>query len=241
MKLPIPCMKCGFPAEGEIPDFTLYSMPVCDDNLYRFTCKRGHRTTTVVQEEKFELLFEIAINAIADGYYREAVASSTSSLERFYEFAVRIILHFHSVNEGEFEKGWKQMRNQSERQMGAYIAAYLLHFKACPDLLNQKRVEFRNEVIHKGRIPTRDESIDYVNSILELIVPTLKACKVGMFSSLNQVYGKRLSAIHSKIGRESRATMTTGTTINALSSPESEHPSSIGDKLQMLEIKRYRG
>lgn len=38
-----------------------------------------------------------------------------------------------------------------------------------PKLLKNRDVEFRNNVIHKGVIPTRKQAIEYGNSVLEII------------------------------------------------------------------------
>src|SRR5262249_12518231 len=131
MKLPMVCMKCGFPKEGT-PDFTLYDAEVRDDGVYRFGCRCGHETVVVVQEDKLEILLEIGLNAIVDGYYREAVSSTTSALERFYEFYLRVVARHHGVPESAFEVAWKAMKNQSERQLGAFVTAHLLHESIAP-------------------------------------------------------------------------------------------------------------
>lgn len=65
------------------------AVEVRDENHYALTCPKGHRNVVVLQQQKFEVLFEIGAHAIEDGYYREAVSSFTASLERFYEFFVR--------------------------------------------------------------------------------------------------------------------------------------------------------
>ena len=49
--------------------------------LLQIKCSRSHETTAILQEQKFEILFDIGAHAILDGYYREAVSSFTSSLE----------------------------------------------------------------------------------------------------------------------------------------------------------------
>ena len=50
---------------------------------------------------KFELLYDLAINALADGYLREAVASATSAMERYFEFFVKTAWR---VSDLEFDK-----------------------------------------------------------------------------------------------------------------------------------------
>jgi hypothetical protein len=53
---------------------------------------------------KFEVLFDLAANAIVDGYYREAIASFAASLERFFEFFVHVACLKQGVEEDVFEK-----------------------------------------------------------------------------------------------------------------------------------------
>jgi hypothetical protein len=89
MRIPMFCVKCvqnGNPAMA-----FLKNADVRDDGVYEIECPHGHSGVIAVQEMKFEILFELAANAIFDGYYREAVASFASGLERFFEFYVRII------------------------------------------------------------------------------------------------------------------------------------------------------
>lgn len=144
-----------------------------DNGLYEITCPFEHVTSMPVQEQKFEILFDLGFYAIADGYYREAVSSFTSSLERFYEFYINATAYKNGVESLEFDKSWKKMSNQSERQLGAFIISYLIENKTSPILLDDKKINFRNNVIHKGKIPTRQEAIDYGKSVSELIFPTL--------------------------------------------------------------------
>ncbi len=63
-----------------------------DGNNYTFTCENGHKQTVLLQQQKFEMLFEVGANAILDGYYREAVSSFASSLERAYQFFSTVCL-----------------------------------------------------------------------------------------------------------------------------------------------------
>jgi hypothetical protein len=50
-----------------------YSFELKDENLYSLTCNHGHNTNLLLQNPKYEILFEIGTQAIADGYYREAI------------------------------------------------------------------------------------------------------------------------------------------------------------------------
>lgn len=68
----------------------------------------------------------------------------------------------------------EKVSSQSERQLGAFIFLFTQHFKTKPELLHDNLVKLRNEVIHKGKIPTKDEAIKYGQEILELITGYLK-------------------------------------------------------------------
>ncbi len=48
------------------------------------------------------------------------ISSFTSSLERFYEFCIKVFCENNSMNDDTYNKVWKQVSNQSERQLGAF-------------------------------------------------------------------------------------------------------------------------
>jgi|ERR1700722_11323766 len=241
MKLSIPCMQCGFPKDGTSQDFKLYSVPVRDDSVYEIICCRGHKTVTVLQEEKYEILFEIAINAVSDGYYRDAVASATSSLERFYEFFVRVVCRAYKIPAPELEAAWKHVKSTSERQLGMFLATHILHFKKAPMLMPGKRVEFRNDVIHKGHIPLKEEAVNYINTVLELINPILIEIKKTMADSAQALTMERLTERHSRLGEIPRATMSIGSLVSLVLSLSEPHPTNIEAALKRIEDKRFKG
>lgn len=86
-----------------------------NDGVYTIRCPKGHQGVIVLKKLNFELLFDLGINAIGDGYYREAVASITSALERFYEFFIKTVWHAQGLSFEIIDKNWKSMSNQSER------------------------------------------------------------------------------------------------------------------------------
>ncbi len=47
---------------------------------------------------RFEVLTETAMQAIVDGYYREAVASFAASLERIFQFYVEVVTHSKGID-----------------------------------------------------------------------------------------------------------------------------------------------
>jgi len=163
--------------EDATSDKYITAVEVRNDGRYEVTCSKGHKSVTILQEQKFEVLFDIGAYAIVDGYYREAVSSFTSSLERFYEFVIMAVLFDKGISEEDLKKAWKLVERQSPRQIGAFIFIYLTEFGMPPILLSRDNVDFRDEVIHQGRIPTRQEALNYGQAVLDVVRPVLKQVK----------------------------------------------------------------
>ena len=130
-----------------------------------FTCTNGHSTTIVIESPKFSILFELGVLAWSAGFYRESVANMASSLERLYEFYIFYITSEKGIALDQFQKVWKLMSNQSERQLGAFLALYLLDNNDKPPLISNNLISFRNKVIHKGYIPTMEEALKYGGAV----------------------------------------------------------------------------
>ncbi len=171
----MPCMACL--QEFGQPTNEFATLEFRDDGRYEVCCSRGHNSVTALQQQKFEILFDIGANAIIDGYYREAISSFSSSLERFYEFCIKVFCEKRKISEDVFKKSWKQMSNQSERQLGAFLISWANEFGEPPTLLSTADSGFRNAVIHKGKIPTKDEALKYGNTIMRLISSKIEKIK----------------------------------------------------------------
>lgn len=176
MKLRINCMQCF--QDQRHPSLEFQPVETRDDGLYSSTCSNGHTTLTVIQEQKFEVLFDFGAMALIDGYPREAVTSIAAAIERFYEFYVVTTSLKHGMEITDFQKAWKHVENQSERQFGAYLFAYLIdHNGGEPPVIDNEKPnligvskgntktwkEFRNAVVHKGYIPSVSETLAYGN------------------------------------------------------------------------------
>jgi hypothetical protein len=169
-----------------------------DSGVFHLTCSRGHQSVTVLQQNRSELLFEIACNAINDGYYREAVSSFAASLERFYEYAIRVILNNTDTSQEVFKSCWKEVSNQSERQLGAFIFLWAAFLGEKPGILTSDWTSFRNKVVHKGSIPNKDEAIAFGEAVYELISPLrarlsremADACQRVLFEMLHELRPK---------------------------------------------------
>ncbi len=234
MKLYILCMECL--KVSVQPDINMFQLvEVRDNNTYELTCSRGHHTVTVLQQQKFEVLLEIGANAIIDGYYREAVSSFTSSLERFYEFAIRVLLENSTSSEklGSpeklFQDCWEDV-SLTERQLGAFIFIWAYCFGEKPKLLSKKvrlrsksLEKFRNNVIHNGIIPTKEEALKYGNAVIEVIRPNIQQLQERFSTEVEKVTSRDIRDSRSKVGEDKpvASTMETLTSIGLTSEQDS--------------------
>ncbi|MDO6607752.1 hypothetical protein [Saccharophagus degradans] len=168
MKIYLSCYKCNHQKK--------YPSTLVDNGIYELACDNGHKISICLQQTKFEQLYEISLNAILDGYFREAVASMNAAIERFYEFYIEFVMTENKRGD-TFNDAWSRVSSQSERQLGAYIFLYTIKNNRLPPLLSNNKVSFRNSVVHKGEFPTADKTTDFCKSATDVIVPVLKEMK----------------------------------------------------------------
>jgi len=172
------------------------AVSIRDDSIYNVECICGNSFTAILKKELFEILFESGANAFLDGYYREAVTSFATALERFYEFAIKVMMSKQEIDVRLFDDTWKLVKSQSERQLGGFIFCWLAMFQETPDLLKQNSatgVSFRNAVTHKGKIPTKEEAFNFGERIFNLIETYMKMlrgadCSAEMRSVNHQTF-----------------------------------------------------
>lgn len=199
MKLFLPCTKCR-EEFGQLAQFLF--VEVRDDSTYRLTCPFEHKTVMVHKKQKFEVLSEIGANAILDGYYREAVSSFASSLERFYEFAIQVLLESSGASEKLFETSWKKVSNESPKQLGAFIFLWASCFNETPKLLSDDQVKYRNKVIHKGIIPTKEEALKFGNAVIDVIRPQIQQLQNKFLNEVRRVTSYHLRDIYAEVGMD---------------------------------------
>lgn len=172
MRLPLPCVHCTTPVP-DAPAGTFSALFVFveleGEHRFRITCPKGHTSVIGLRQPRFKILFESGAHALLDGYYREAVATFASSLERFHEYWLRATCLEQGVPVAAFDETWKHLSRQSERQFGAFLVTYLRARGVVPSHLPPKLVEFRNEVVHKGAFPTSAETHAYAEQVMRLI------------------------------------------------------------------------
>ena len=198
MILRLICPKCVYEAAKKQLSSASVSVPspisrIADDGKYEVKCALGHESIVFVDNVKFELLFELGVNSLVDGYPREAVSSFTAALERFYEFYWRVVMCHLAISFEEIDKTWKSISKQSERQLGAFVTAHFALMNTSPKLLNtNQEVKFRNQVIHDGYVPKIEEAISYGNTVMHLINQALNGLRENAFAAVEATY-KRMS------------------------------------------------
>lgn len=183
MKLYLPCLQCKLDGLND----TFVQMEFDESNTYKVECDNGHKNIIIVEQEHFEILYELGAMALLDSYTREAVSSFATSVERFHEYCIKVILNAMGVDEKTCTDTWKYVSRYSERQLGAFYFLYLSYFKRTPKNFHQTWSEFRNKVIHNGYIPKHDEARNYAKHVYDYIIETISELKETCESSMRKV------------------------------------------------------
>src|SRR5260221_8372657 len=126
MRIHLSCHKCTQTiAEGESGIAYSKVVLINDSGTYVMECPAGHTSTIVLRTPKHEVLYLIAANAILDGYTREAILSFAASMERYFEFAIKVLARSKGIPPATLETAWSLIAKQSERQLGAIVMAWL--------------------------------------------------------------------------------------------------------------------
>lgn len=156
---------------------------VNDEGFYTVTCPKGHSVACALSNRIYELLFDRAGCALLDGYYREAIATFASALERFFEFYVRVVARHRGIEQQVIAKFWKPIGNRSERQLGAFYFAYLIQ-NQCEFPVRQKMEELRNTVVHKGAFASEQDARSYGAYVYDTICRLLETMRRDMTEAL---------------------------------------------------------
>jgi hypothetical protein len=166
MKLPVPCVVCS---KGRKAGELIVALGELDETGVIYAeCAASHRTAIIYDARRYEVLLRSAGRALLSGFANEAIASLAAALERAYEFYIRVICRRHSIDDKEIAAAWKEVGNQSERQLGAFGFLYLLD-NGKPLLLNKKIHEIRNRIVHQGRIAKESDAREFGSLVFERI------------------------------------------------------------------------
>lgn len=170
-KISVLCNECmdEYQKNGEIELNFSTEVDLAESSLYSVTCQNGHKKEVTLSQFKFEMLFDMGVHAINDGYYREGYSAFSASLERIYETITKILLIRDGFPYENIKKYWKPLENSSERQLGAFIGVYGNAMKDFPKVLSSDDVKDRNAVIHKGKFPSKEDTIKYGQTVLDIL------------------------------------------------------------------------
>lgn len=214
MKIKLICPECAAANNG-IGNFFIET--IRDDGLYTGNCPNSHALFIATQTLRHEMLFDIALNAIIDGYNREAVSSFNASMERFFEFAIEVMSSKHKVNSEVFNSAWKKVASQSERQFGAYVFLYTLNFNELPDLLPGSKTEFRNNVIHKGILPDKKQTLEFGCLVYDVIQKGIQKLRDTCIDDVNKILSQHTAKIAEKMRNQyPRTFQVTQTALNII-------------------------
>lgn len=157
-------------------------------------CGHGHKCRVLSPPVKhFELLGHAGIDAYIQGFYGEAVMDLMAATERAYEYFCQVAHHFHGRPFETFEEAWQKLGKLSERRLGWFSAVWLAE-TGKPFVLPKKQVEFRNDVIHNGTIPSRlqvEQFGEWVVSVLFDLCDLLKRDYSDSMMQCGFHYGKK--------------------------------------------------
>jgi hypothetical protein len=208
MRLPVTCWTClsenlrreNLAAKRWVePERHLLELR--DDGAYLWTCSRGHTESFALQNLRHEVLYEAGGVALLCGFHREAISSMSTALERFYEFAIFVFAEHHGTKPEDVEITWKEVSRQSERQLGAFYLLYLTTFGRSFALPREAKVmtELRNEVVHKGKIPTRDEAQTFAKYVFNTVREISRELDELDASAVELVRKRRLAMHYEKL------------------------------------------
>ena len=170
MKISYHCAKCKnfLTKETQVID----NIP--QDFIVNVRCENGHDQKIILTNPLYSLLFDNSIIAFQQKNYRACIFEAASSLERFYEHAIRIFIIRHKDidNQEKIERynlAWKAIKHMSERQLGAFIMLFLQLTDDFPIILNENLTKIRNSTIHKGYLPSEEEAFKFLSNVHYII------------------------------------------------------------------------
>lgn len=228
------CMKEAFSNSGlNTLTFRLTPHMIHDSGVHDITCPKGHEYSVVLNAAKYEILFDVGMNALNDGYTRESVSSFASSLERFYEFFIKFQVLNCGSSQELADKAWKTVSNQSERQLGAFTYLYLFNFGDLPPELGNDDRGFRNKVVHKGYIPSTKEALEFGRVVYNHII--------AVIAKLEEKYGyRKLYEFYSTLIPRGTASWTVNESAKSMSLSRTSNGTSVVDFETMVAAFRRK-
>lgn len=159
MKIAVSCGSCNEKVSVEIDG---------EKRFVTYCCTAEHRNMLIIQSHKSEILFDRGCIFYHKGYYREAIFNFYGALEKYRELFINFLLLNGKFSDANITKLWKEIK-LSERQYGAYCLMQIIA-KSESDMPNNKKIiEMRNDVIHGGKLPTKNAAYKFGEIVFTLI------------------------------------------------------------------------
>lgn len=165
MLLKVPCFNCSdFPANR----VHIVSGVLQRSGVVLVDCDKGHKTAIIYRAPKYDVLLLSGALALLDGYYNAAISTLSAALERTHEYYMRLTLKANGVPQATFDALWKEVRVQSERQLGAFQFVYAIH-EGAHLRLDADIARIRNSVVHQGEFASATDAEKFGSLVFERI------------------------------------------------------------------------
>ena len=174
MKLPFTCPQCDQENREKgnfIPSIEQRDIIITNQITYEYTCSKGHQYFYVLQIERFEMLYKLAIHEFLENNFRACVINCAAALERFYEFFLQVVFHDNGYSSEKFyEEIWLPIKDRSKRQEDLFKDTYIeLTSIEKPPVLKDTHRKFRNHIVHQGEFPKKEQTRDFADTIFRII------------------------------------------------------------------------
>ncbi|EEA02781.1 conserved hypothetical protein [Burkholderia sp. H160] len=204
ISVPIICLECdadGSSVGNSVLSSVLLDLRPAGDGRYRSECSRGHQQIVALRQQKFEILFELAAYAIRDGHYRQSVSSCTASLEAFHEFFLRAMAYQNGIKKERFDAAWKLLGISPQNRQ----EAYLLNYRNCcarpPVLLSPQQTAWKDSVMKKGKMPTREECVTFGQAVLHVLQTAMRDARDAFPNGVKQAMQEHATAAEQHTSR----------------------------------------
>ncbi|MCA9905552.1 MAG: hypothetical protein KC547_16970 [Anaerolineae bacterium] len=172
------CFQCGFEA-----NVTAHG-DVDQNLLVQMQCPYGHSQVNSIRNHLYEALYHSAVDAYISGFYSESVLGFNAALERAFELFIKISLINEGLESNEIDNFWKEIRNQSERQYGAFCIQYMKTTKKVWRA-DSEQVGFRNSVVHKGFIMPREKVSGFAEYVTQRLLKIRRSLSSELIDASN--------------------------------------------------------
>lgn len=171
------CFKCNEKSlstkgyENEINSYIVKNYDM--DGMLQVVCPKCNKTIIVVNQcLQFEIYLQCAIERFLTDDYAEAVFLLAKSRETFVEFVIDLLC-YERENNVDLKKNGLCL---SERRYGFFNGLYFSRFNEIINL-NEWDINTRNNIIHNGIYPKKQEVIEFGDNVLQFFYRVIAKIK----------------------------------------------------------------